>query len=97
MGLQQAQQLRQQEEHVVDKPGQKQKRSISIRKAMKRLCVDIGDDVNSPIHEWRKVLRHLVQANDELVVHLFLLQARYLVGSQSEQLLLLRPQQTKIM
>lgn len=42
---------------------------------------------NSPVHKWRKVLRHFIQANYELVIHVFFLQICYLICSKTEKFL----------
>lgn len=52
--------------------------------------------INSPIHEWRKVLRHFVQANNELVVHVGFLQICYFSGSKIEKFLMLLRQEWKM-
>lgn len=43
---------------------------------------------NSLIHEGRKVLRHFIQANYELVIHVVLLQSCYLIYSQTKEFLM---------
>lgn len=82
VGLQDAVQLRQHEEHVIHEAVKMNRIPKStILKGNNELIYAAGKRMNSPIHKGREVFGHFIQANYELVIQVFFLQVRYLTRS----------------